>query len=130
MMLLEAEFLKAFDMLWQSLLLCRQLGNRQFIASGLGLLSFAVGLLPQLVPEQASLNSAYLGGAAESLMERIGFVPWTKSNDFIKAVRAFIRSRVTEDCWTEAWATGRAMTVEQALELAKHLRETISEGEV
>jgi len=130
MMLLEAEFLKAFDMLWQSLLLCRQLGNRQFIASGLGLLSFAVGLLPQLAPEQASLNSAYLGGAAESLMERIGFVPWTKSNDFIKAVRAFIRSRVTEDCWTEAWATGRAMTVEQALELAKHLRETISEGEV
>jgi tetratricopeptide (TPR) repeat protein len=130
MMLLEAEFLKAFDMLWQSLLLCRQLGNRQFIASGLGLLSFAVGLLPQLVPEQASLNSAYLGGAAESLMERIGFVPWTKSNDFIKAVRAFIRSRVTEDCWTEAWAAGRALTVEQALELAKHLRETISEGEV
>ena len=127
MLLLEGKFLESYDSLLQSLQLCYELDHKQFITTGLGLLSFTAGVLAQPDPEQASINSALFGGAAESLMESSGFVPWTKTNDFIKSIRAYIRARIPEQRWQEAWASGRAMTVEQALELAQQIRTTFEE---
>lgn len=125
MMLLEGKFLESYDSLLQSLQLCYELNQKQFITTSLGLLSFTIGVLAQPDPEQASINSAQFGGAAESLMENSGFVPWTRTNDFIQGIRAYIRARVPEQRWLEAWATGRAMTVEQALNLARSIRTTL-----
>ena len=124
MMILEGKFLESYDSLLQSLQLCYELDHKQFITTGLGLLSFTAGVLAQPDPEQASINSALFGGAADSLMESSGFVPWTKTNDFIKSIRAYIRARIPETRWQEAWNAGRAMTVEQALELAQRIRTT------
>ncbi|HXZ06163.1 MAG TPA: hypothetical protein VEH81_15120, partial [Ktedonobacteraceae bacterium] len=69
----------------------------------------------------ASLRSAQLGGVAESLMEEIGLTPWTRTNQLVQLAQQYIRSRVEEEKWNEAWAKGRALTIEQAIELACRL---------
>ena len=66
----------------------------------------------------ASINSAKLGGAAENLMDAIGLIPWTRTNKLVQMARQFIRSRVDEESWMNAWAEGRNLTVEQAINLA------------
>jgi hypothetical protein len=105
----------------KSIKLCYELGHRQFVATGLGSLSFAVGLRGEPEPGLASIQSARLGGAAEGLMDAIGLTPWTKSSQLVQMARQFIRSRVDEERWNEAWAEGRELTVDQAIELANQL---------
>jgi tetratricopeptide (TPR) repeat protein len=119
--ILEGEYTEAIDCLLRSIKLCYELGHKQFVATGLGSLSFAVGLRGE--PEQclASIHSAQLGGAAESLMDTIGLTPWTKSNPRALMARQMIRSRVDEGSWNEAWAEGRRLTAEQAIDLANRL---------
>ena len=116
--ILEGKYSEAIDCLLRSIKLCYKLGHKQFIATGLGSLSFAVGLRGEPEPHLASINSAKLGGAAESLMDAIGLIPWTKTNKLAQMARQFIRSRVDEESWMNAWAEGRNLTVEQAINLA------------
>ena len=116
--ILEGKYSEAIDCLLRSIKLCYKLGHKQFIATGLGSLSFAVGLRGEPEPQLASINSAKLGGAAESLMDAIGLIPWTKTNKLVQMARQFIRSRVDEESWVNAWAEGRNLTVEQAINLA------------
>ncbi|HXX79777.1 MAG TPA: hypothetical protein VEI53_14885, partial [Ktedonobacteraceae bacterium] len=61
-------------------------------------------------------------GAAESLMETIGLTPWTKSNPLAQMARQYIRSQVGEEKWNEAWSKGRALAIEQAIDMAVSLR--------
>jgi len=72
---------------------------------------------------QASILSAQFVGAAEGLMETIGFTPWTNTQPFIQMVHQYIRSQVDEQSWEAALAAGRALTVEQAIDLARRQQE-------
>ena len=101
--------------------MCYELGHKQFVATGLGSLSFAFGLRGEPEPYVASILSAQLGGAAEDLMDAIGLTPWTKTNPLVQMARQFIRSRVDEGSWNAAWAEGRGLTAEQAIDLANRL---------
>jgi hypothetical protein len=119
--ILEGNYSEAINCLLTSIKMCYKLGHKQYIATGLGSLSFAVGLRGEPEPGPASLQSAQLGGAAESLMEAIGLTPWTKSNQLALLARQFIRSRVDEESWNVAWAEGRDLTIEQAIDLANRI---------
>ncbi len=116
--ILEGNYSEAVDCLLRSIKMCYKLGHKQFIATGLGSLSFAVGLRGEPEPCMASIYSAQLGGAAESLMDAIGLTPWTKTNKLGQMARQFIRSRVDEESWVNAWAEGKNLTIEQAIDLA------------
>jgi len=118
MMLLEGNCIEAVDSLLKSINLCYAMDHKQFIATGMGLLGFAVGLSEKPDPFSASLHSAQLSGAAEGLMNAIGLTPWTRTNPFVQMVRRQIRARVDDPSWEAAWAAGRALTAEQAIELA------------
>ncbi len=119
--ILEGNYAEAIDYLVRSIKMCFKLGHKQFVATGLGSLSFAVGLRGEPEPRLASILSAQLGGAAESLMDEIGLTPWTKSSRLVQMARQFIRSRVDEESWLKAWAEGRNFTIEQAVDLACRL---------
>ena len=123
MSILESKYPEAIDCLLKSIRLCYELHHKQFIATGIGLLSFAVGMMSEPDEIRASLCSARLGGAAEGLMDTIGLTPWTRTDPLVYAVRQHIRSRVHEHDWQEAWATGKALMLEQAIELAYRLGE-------
>jgi predicted ATPase len=119
--IIEGKYTEAIDCLLRSIKLCYEVGHKQFVATGLGSLSFAVGLRGE--PEQglASIHSAQLGGAAEGLMDTIGLTPWTKTYPLAQMARQMIRSRVDEESWKVAWAEGRALSAEQAIDLANRL---------
>lgn len=121
--ILEGKYTEAIDCLLKSITLCYELGHKQFIATGLGSLSFAVGLRGEPEQASASIFSAQLGGAAESLMDAIGLTPWTRTNPLVQMARQLIRSQVEEQSWNAAWAEGRALTIEQAVALARRLGE-------
>lgn len=122
---LKGEYREGIERLVKSLQLCYTLQNKQFIASGLGLLHFAIALLEKPDSVQATINAAKLNGAAEGLMDAIGFTPWTRTDPAIKIVRAAIRSRVDEQTWNSAYAKGRSLTIDQAIELANQLGKSI-----
>ncbi len=126
MLILESNYTEAIAYLLKSLKLCYELDHKQYMATGMGMLSFAVGLreLPQ--PALASLHSAQLQGAAETMMDAIGLTPWTKSHPLALMARLQIRSRVDEHDWETALSAGRVLSVVQAIELAHRLEEDIS----
>ena len=119
--ILEGNYSEAIDCLLRSIKMCYKLGHKQFIATGLGSLSFAVGLRGEPEPVLASIQSARPGGAAEGLMDAIGLIPWTRSSQLVRMARQFIRSRVDEESWKVAWAEGRELTIERAIDLANQL---------
>jgi len=98
------------------------MGHKQYLTTCLGWLSFAVGMRQEPDPETASLHSAQLEGAVESLEETIGLTPWTRTHPLVQLVRQQIRSRVDPQRWQAALTAGRALTAEQAIELAHRLR--------
>ena len=77
-----------------------------------------MGLHGEPEPYTASILSAQLGGAAENLLDAIGLIPWTRTNPSAQIARQFIRSQAGEESWNEAWAKGRSLTAEQAVDLA------------
>jgi len=116
--ILEGNYSEAIDYLVSSVKMCFKLGHKQYVATGLGSLSFAVGLRGEPEPCTASILSAQLGGAAENLLDAIGLIPWTRTNPSAQIARQFIRSQAGEESWNEAWAKGRSLTAEQAVDLA------------
>ncbi|MFL5657801.1 MAG: NB-ARC domain-containing protein [Ktedonobacteraceae bacterium] len=125
MSLLQGKYTEAIDCLLKSIKLCYELDHKQYIATGLGLLSFAFGMREEPDPVLASIYSAQLQGASEGLMDTIGLTPWTRSHPLVQMVRQQIRSRVDEQRWEAALAAGRALTVEQAIDLAYQLGEDV-----
>jgi len=95
------------------------------MATGMGLLSFAVGLRELPEPTLASIHSAQLQGAADAMMDAIGLTPWTRTHPLAQMARQQIRSRVDEQSWDAAWAAGLALTTEQAIGLACRLEEEL-----
>src|SRR5439155_18585613 len=88
--IVEGKYTEAIDCLVRSITLCYASGHKQFVATGLGSLSFAVGLRGEPEPGLASIYSAQLGGAAEGLMDRIGLTPWIRTNSRAQFARQFI----------------------------------------
>ncbi len=123
LLILESKYDESVASLLQSLRLCHEMDHRQFIATGLGWLSFAVGLRAQPDAATASIHSARIGGAAEALMDTIGLTPWTRTYPLTLLARQHLRQIVGDERWNEAWQQGRSLTFEQALELAYRLGE-------
>jgi len=121
MSILESKYQESIDCLLKSIQLCYKLDHRQYITTSMCFLSTAVGMREKPDPAQASLYSAQLEGAADSLMDTIGLTSWTKNSPFISMVYQYIRSRVDEQSWEAAYTAGRALTVEQAIELARRI---------
>lgn len=124
-LLLDSKYTEAIDCLLQSMRLCLELDHKQFMATGIGLLSFAFGLRALPDPRSASLHSAQLQGASETLMDTIGFTPWTRSHPLGQIARQHIRSQAGEQEWQDALNAGRALTVGQAIDLAYRLEKDI-----
>jgi tetratricopeptide (TPR) repeat protein len=124
MMLLESRYTEAIDNLLTSLTMCYEMGHKQFIATGMGWLSFAFGLREQPDTATACIYSAQLEGATDSLMDSIGLTPWLRTHPLTQWVRQQIRSRVDKQTWDEAYAVGRALTVKQAIDRAYEWRDS------
>jgi DNA-binding CsgD family transcriptional regulator len=100
----------------EDLHLLRKLGDTDSIIHCL------LGLARVAIPHGEPARAARLWGAAEALQEAIGSVvtasPFVRSQydheNFLDAVR----SRLDEEAWEAAWAEGRAMSPEQAIEYA------------
>jgi predicted ATPase/transcriptional regulator with XRE-family HTH domain len=121
MSILEGKYTEAVACLLKSITLCYELDHKQYVASGMMSLAFAIGIRGEPEPRLASIQAAKVGGAAESLQNAIGFYSWMKNHPIVEAALQYIRSRVDEQDWEEALAAGRALTVEQAIELAYRL---------
>jgi predicted ATPase len=122
MSILESKYQESIDCLLKSIQLCYKLDHKQYITTGMCFLSTAIGMREKPDPVQASLYSAQLEGAAHGLKDTIGLNDWTKDNPLYQMVRQYIRSRVDEQSWEDAYTAGRALTVEQAIDLANQLR--------
>ena len=120
-LILESKWNESIDCLLKSIALCYELDHKQFIATALGSLTYAIGLREEPDPVTASIHSAQIKGAADGLMETIGLTPWTRTHPLAQLVLMRIRSRLTDQQWDEAWAAGRALPLEQAIELAYRL---------
>jgi tetratricopeptide (TPR) repeat protein len=123
MSLLEGNCEQAIQCLLKSLKLCYELGHKQYMTTGMCLLSLAIGMREKPDPATASIHSSQVQGAADGLMDAIGLTPWTRSNPIVQIVRQHIRSRVDEQSWQAALSAGRALSVEQAIDLACRLGE-------
>lgn len=121
MMILESKYTESIDYLLKSIQLCYKLDHKQFITTCMCWLSISVGMRGEPDLTIASIYAAQLEGAAEGLMEAIGFTSWAETNPLVQAVQQYIRSRVDEQSWNEALAKGRELTVEQAIDLANRL---------
>jgi hypothetical protein len=123
MFLLEGNCEQAIGSLLKSLKLCYELGHKQYMTTGMCLLSLAFGMREKPDPAAASVQSAQLQGAADGLMDAIGLDPWTRSNPIAQVIRQHIRARVDEQLYEAAWSAGRALSLEQAIVLAYRLGE-------
>jgi len=123
--LLQGNCTEAIHCLLKSLKLCYGLGHKQYMTTGMCLLSLAIGMRQEPDAETASLHSAQLQGAADGLMDAIGLNPWTRANPLAQMARQQIRSRVDEQSYEAAWNEGRALSVEQAIDLAYRLGEDV-----
>lgn len=121
MMMLESKYAESIDYLLKSIQLSYKLNHKQFITTGMCWLSISVGMRGEPDVTVASMHAAQLDGAAEGLREAIGFTSWAETNPLVQAVQQYIRSRVDEESWKAAWTEGRALTVEQTIELANRL---------
>lgn len=124
-LLLAGEPQEAITCLITSVRICRDLDHKQYLATALGSLSFAFGLYEVPDAETASLNSAQVQGAAESLMATIGLTPWTDTTPLIQMVRDQIRDHAALERWQAAFNAGYALTLEQALELVLNLAQQL-----
>jgi non-specific serine/threonine protein kinase len=94
----------------ESLALWRELGNRQGIAASLEAFARLAGAEGQ--PERATR----LWGAAEALRAAIGSpLPPSEREEYDRQVAA-VREAMGKETFAPAWAQGRAMTLEQAIE--------------
>jgi predicted ATPase len=122
----EGRYAESIDLLLKSVQLCYKLNHKQYITTNICWLSTAFGVRGEPDPAQASILSAQLKGAGEGLMETIGLTSWSDTNPMIQMVHQYIRSQVDEQSWEAAYAAGRALTVEQAIDLARRQQESLS----
>jgi DNA-binding CsgD family transcriptional regulator len=100
----------AAELLKEGLALAQELEKGDFLAMCLEGLAGLAGA------EKEAQRAARLFGAAETLREAIGVpIPPADSPDYDRDVAA-ARSQLEEAEWEEAWAEGKAMTLEEVIE--------------
>jgi DNA-binding CsgD family transcriptional regulator len=109
---LQGEYERATALMRESLVLRRDLGYTWGIAGCLEGLAGPAGAQGQ--PERA----AQLFGAADSLREAIGAPPSPAERAVYERDLAAVHTRLGEEAFAAAWAAGRAMPLEQAIECA------------
>ncbi|MEO8971435.1 MAG: NB-ARC domain-containing protein [Ktedonobacteraceae bacterium] len=117
MSILEGHYDEAIAYILQSIPVSYELGYKQFIATGMGSLAFAVGARGEPDPISASVQSAQLWGAADSIQSAIGTSPWLHNFPYALALFSQIYSRIDRASWKMAWRTGKSLTTEQAVVL-------------
>lgn len=123
MTILERNYPQAIINLVKSIEMSHELGHKQFVSTGAGLLAFAIGLHEEPDPESATLLAAKLWGIKDGMMDVIGSGSWLEEWHVAKAMRQQILSRVDEARWRPSWEAGRALTEEQVVELCRTLRD-------
>jgi tetratricopeptide (TPR) repeat protein len=117
LLVLEESYGESIDRLLESLRLCLELRQQQFLATGMFWLSFALGMCGAPDRVSAALCSAQLRGVADELMQEIGMVHWAQTMAVTMQAEKYIRSAVTEQEWDEALTSGRALSVTEVLDL-------------
>jgi predicted ATPase/DNA-binding NarL/FixJ family response regulator len=107
--LLGGEPEQAKAVLAESLALCKELGDMGTLLMSLEGLACVAGA------EGEGLRAARLFGAAEALMETIGYRLVSQERAVLEPYRASVRSRLGEAAWQEAVAQGWAMGLDEAI---------------
>ncbi len=121
MAILEGYYDEAITYILQSIPISYGLGYKQFIATGMGSLGFAVGMHGKPDPISASIQAAQLWGAADSIQSAIGTSPWLSNFPLAQQLFLQIYDRVDRTSWKVAWRTGKSLTIQQAVEMCLKL---------
>ena len=108
----ERDYERARDLFEEGLTVSAELGNEADIVHCLEGLATVSG------EEGRIVHAARLWGAAESLLEKIEAMYTYVPDRSINRSQVAARSKIDEAAWGAAWAEGRAMTPEQAIEYA------------
>jgi predicted ATPase len=106
----RCNYTKARDLYWESLILYRKVGDRRAIASALQERAELYANMGQIVP------AVRLWSAAKMLCQSLGAV--TPPNYHLRYEQALARARgeLGEETFQQAWAEGRAMNFDQAID--------------
>ena len=121
MAIVEGQYDVAIASILQSIPISYELGYKQFIATGMGSLGFAVGMRGEPDPISASIQACQLWGAADSIQSAIGTSPWLSNFPLAQQLFAQIYDRVDRTSWKVAWRTGKSLNTEQAVEMCLKL---------
>ena len=110
--LLGGELGRAKAQFGENLMLSRALGDKGTLLMSLEGLACVAGA------EVEALRAAMLFGAAEALMEEIGYRLVPQERVVLEPYRASVRSRLGEATWEGAVAEGGTMGLEEAIEYA------------
>jgi len=108
----QANYEIAYALLSESLTLARQVDEKEAVADALN--GFAVLVAAQMQFEKA----AQLFGAAEALFQSLNIAPAPVVRAEYEHQVAAVRAQMDEAGFVTAWAVGRKMTLEQAIQLA------------
>ncbi len=122
MAILEGNYSEAISNLLLSIELSHALGYKQYVATAMGSLGFAVGLRGEPDPQTASLHAAQIWGAKDGLMGAIGSSSWLQSSPFVQEIIRQIETRVNEASWRAARLAGQKLTEEQAIAFCMKLQ--------
>ena len=106
--LLGGELRRAKAQFEENLTLSKELGDKATLSMSLEGLACVAGA------EGEALRAGRLFGAAEALMEAIGYRLVPREIAMLEPYRASVRPRLGEKAWGEALAQGRAMGLDQA----------------
>jgi len=104
----------------ESLTLCLELGDRLTASESLEGLACISGA------EREAEWAARLFGAGEALREEVGSEHMPEEDALREPYLAAVRSRLDEAAWETAWAEGRAMSMEQAIDYALSERKPLT----
>lgn len=110
--LYEGDLIKAENQFRESLAMFRQLGNRRGIAECLG------GLAGLRARQGQVFWGAKMLGAAETLLKITGGAWWPADRVEVERNTEMMRSALGEQEFNTAWATGKSMSLEQAIDFA------------
>jgi predicted ATPase/DNA-binding CsgD family transcriptional regulator len=110
--LLQGDHERAETFYEESLTLCKELGAKHVTSKSLEGVACVAGIRGE------AERAARLFGAAEALLEAVGHQHPPEEALLREPYLATTRSRLDEAAWQEAWAEGRAMSMEQAIEYA------------
>ena len=110
--LLQGDPERARSYYQESLMLCKELGDKRTASESLE------GLACLASSQGEAERAPKLFGAAEALGEAVDSQHMPEEAAWREPHLAAARSRLDEAAWDEAWAAGRAMSMEQAIEYA------------